>query len=252
MLILGIDTCTSRSSVALGTERGVLASAASARPTAHGGFLAPAIEFCLREAGVAIDDVHGVAVTLGPGLFTGMRVGVATVQSLAHARGLPVLGLPSLDLLAFRVRHAGAPVCAVLDARRKELFWGFYRVVPGGVLRAGEFRVGPAEKLAGELEAQGRGVLCVGEGAIAHHALLEASGADVSLSPALAHPDAESLVELAMPRFLREETQRPEDLRPVYLRKADARIGWQQRGVLAGGTVGAPTQTPAGDGGAAG
>lgn len=240
MLILGIDTCTSRSSVALGTADGVLASAALSRATGHGSFLVPAIEFCLAQAGVGVGDLHGVAVTLGPGLFTGMRVGIATAQGLAHARQLPVLGLASLDLMAFRVRHARRPVCAVLDAKRKELFWGMYRVVPGGVQRAGEFRVGPAEKLAGELEAQGEAALCVGDGAIAHRALLEAAGGEVDASPALAYPDADSLVELALPRFIREETQRAEDLKPIYLRGADARIGWQQRGVLAGGKSGSP------------
>lgn len=240
MLILGIDTCTARTSVALGTADGVLAAAALARPHTHGSFVIPAVEFCLAQAGVGAGDLHGVAVTLGPGLFTGMRVGIATAQALAHARGLPVVGMASLDLLAFGVRHAHRPVCAVLDAKRKELFWGFYRVTPGGVQRAGEFRVGPADKLAGELEAQGEAALCVGDGAIAHRALLEAAGAEVSTSPVLAYPDAACLVELAVPRFLREETQRAEELRPVYLRGADARIGWQQRGVLAGGKGGAP------------
>ncbi|HWH33496.1 MAG TPA: tRNA (adenosine(37)-N6)-threonylcarbamoyltransferase complex dimerization subunit type 1 TsaB [Egibacteraceae bacterium] len=247
MLILGIDTCTGRTSVALGSGDGVLASASLARPTAHGGFLAPAIEFCLRQAGAGVGDLHGVAVTLGPGLFTGMRVGIATAQALAHARRLPVVGLASLDLLAFRVRHARRPVCAVLDAKRKELFWAFYRPVPGGVQREGEFRVGPAEKLAAELEASGQDTLCVGDGAVAHRSLLESAGADVDPSPALASPHAESLVELAVPRFLREETQRAEELRPVYLRQADARIGWRERGVLSGGMAG-----PSGGGPAAG
>jgi tRNA threonylcarbamoyladenosine biosynthesis protein TsaB len=244
VLVLGIDTCTARSSVALATQDGVLASASLGRPTGHGGFLAPAVDFCLGQARVSIGDVAGVAVSVGPGLFTGMRVGIATAQSIAHARRLPVVGLASLDLLAFRVRHVRRPICAVLDAKRRELFWAFYRSAPGGVQRVGEFRVGPAEKLAGELEAEREDVLCVGDGAIAQRALLESAGAEVSSSPSLAHPDAESLVELALPRFMREETQRPEDLRPVYLRKADARIGWQQRGVLAGGK---PPAAPQGE-----
>lgn len=240
MLILGIDTCTPRSSVALGTHEGVVASAALRQATGHGGFLTPAIAFCLDQAGAQVGDLTGIAVTLGPGLFTGMRVGIATAQSLAHALRLPVVGLASLDVLAFGVRHGRRPVCAVLDAKRKELFWASYQPVPGGVQRVGEFRVGPAEKLAGELEAGREDVLCVGDGAIAHRLLLSGAGAEVCESLGQAYPDAGGLVELATPRFVREDTQRPEDLRPVYLRKADAKIGWQQRGVLAGGTIAAP------------
>jgi tRNA threonylcarbamoyladenosine biosynthesis protein TsaB len=234
VLVLGLETSSVQSSICLANERGLVASAALGRSQAHGEFLAPAIEFCLRSAGLGIGSVNGVAVSLGPGLFTGMRVGIATAQALAHARRLPVVGLASLDLLAFSVRHAARMVCSVLDARRKELFWAFYRCVPGGVQRVTEFRVGPPEKLAAELEAAGEDALCVGDGALAHRALLEAAGADVG-SVAMAYPTATSLVELALPRFLREDTQRPEDLRPVYIRRPDAQINWQHRGALYGG-----------------
>jgi tRNA threonylcarbamoyladenosine biosynthesis protein TsaB len=234
VLILGIDTSTAQSSVCLGSEHGVVASATLARGQAHGEFLAPAIAFCLEQSGLAMRDVNGVAVSLGPGLFTGLRVGIATAQTLAHARRLPVVGLASLDLLAFPVRHVRRLICSVLDARRGELFWSFYRAAPGGVQRLAEFRVGPPDKLAGEIEALPEEVLAIGDGAIAHRTLLESVGAGVG-TQSTAHPSAQSLVELALPRFLREDTQRPEDLAPVYIRKADAKIGWKNRGALLGG-----------------
>lgn len=234
MLVLGIETSTPRSSVCLASEQGLLAAAALGRANAHGEFLAPAIGFCLRQARLPIDAVSGVAVSLGPGLFTGMRVGIATAQTIAHSRMLPVVGLASLDLLAFPVRHVRRLVCAALDARRGELFWAFYRPAPGGLQRVTEFRVGPPEKLAGEIEATPDDVLCVGDGAAANSALLESTGAEVG-SHSMAYPMAHALVELALPRFVREETQRPEDLHPIYIRKADARISWRNRGALLGG-----------------
>ena len=238
MLVLGIETCTPQSSVCLATEQGLVAGCALGRGNAHGGFLAPAIEFCLHHAQLDISSVSGIAVSLGPGLFTGMRVGIATAQMLAHARRLPVVGLNSLDLLAFPVRHVSRLVCSVIDARRGELFWAFYRSAPGGVQRVTEFRVGPPEKLAGEIEAVPDDVLCVGDGAIAQRALLESTGAEVG-STTMASPTAHALVELALPRFIREETQRPDDLRPIYIRKADAKINWQNRGALHGGKTAA-------------
>ncbi|MDQ3537741.1 MAG: tRNA (adenosine(37)-N6)-threonylcarbamoyltransferase complex dimerization subunit type 1 TsaB [Actinomycetota bacterium] len=234
MLILGIETSTPQTSVCLGTEQGLLASTALGRGNAHSEFLTPAVEFCLQQGRVDVAAISGVAVSLGPGLFTGMRVGIATAQTLAHARRLPVVGMASLDLLAFGAYHVRKLVCSVLDARRGELFWSFYRPSPGGLQRVTGFRVGPAAKLAGEIEALADDVLTVGDGACANRSLLESTGAEVA-SNALAYPSAHALVELALPRFLREETQRAEDLRPTYVRKADARISWQNRGALLGG-----------------
>lgn len=234
MLVLGIETCTPHTSVCLATEKGVLAACELGRGNAHGEFVAPAIEFCLEQAQLPISAVSGIAVSLGPGLFTGMRVGIASAQMLAHARRLPVVGLNSLDLLAFPVRHSRRLICSALDAKRGELFWAFYRAAPGGVQRVSEFRVGPPEKLAGEIEAVPDDVLCVGDGALAYRHLLESTQAEVG-SASMAYPNAHALVELALPRFIREETQRPEDLRPIYIRKADAKINWQHRGALHGG-----------------
>ena len=241
MLVLGIETCTPQTSVCLATEQGLVAGCALGRGNAHGEFLAPAIAFCLEHAQLPMSSVSGVAVSLGPGLFTGMRVGIATAQMLAHARRLPVVGLNSLDLLAFPVRHVRRLICSVLDAKRGELFWAFYRSAPGGVQRVSDFRVGPPEKLAGEIEAVPDDVVCIGDGALAHRALLESTGAEIG-SASMAAPTAHALVELALPRFIREETQRPEDLRPVYIRKADAKINWQNRGALHGGKAAAGGQ----------
>jgi tRNA threonylcarbamoyladenosine biosynthesis protein TsaB len=247
VLVLGLETSTPQSSVCLATERGLVASATLARGQAHGEFLAPAIAFCLERAGLAMRDVSGVAVSVGPGLYTGMRVGLATAQTLAHARRLPVVGLASLDLLAFGVRHIRRLICAVIDARRGELFWAFYRPAPGGVQRITDFRLGPASRLAGEIEANPEDVLAAGDGALANRALLESARAEVA-SPLFAHPAAAALCELALPRFIREDTQRPEDLRPIYLRRADARIGWKQRGALRGGKAAATAEAAGGAG----
>lgn len=235
MLLLGVETSTSGASVALADERRVVACAQLDRPGAHGRFVAPATDFCLRHAGMAAAELTGVAVSLGPGRFTGMRVGIATAQALAHSRALPVVGLASLDLIAFTARHSQRLVCAVIDARRGELAWAFYQPATGGSRRRSDFRLGTPERLAGDIDAERQAVLAVGDGAIAHGALLTAAGAEVG-DEAAAAPSATALVSLARDRFQREETQRPEDLTPIYLRRPDARIAWSGRGALFGGT----------------
>lgn len=246
MLLLGLETSTVRSSVAVVEDDHVRASASLGVPRRHGEFLAPAVAFCLEQAGVEADRLAGVAVGTGPGLFTGLRVGIATAQSLAYALHLPVVGMSGLDVLAFGCRYTTRPICAVIDARRGELFWAFYRSAPGGVQRQGELTIGRVETLAAEIEAQGEDVLVLGDGALRHRGALEATGAQVA-GPDLAWPDAADLAALALPRFEREETIRPDALRPIYLRQADVQIGWEQRGRIRGGV--APKDTPHAGGG---
>ncbi len=236
MLLLGVETSTSRSSIALVAPDRVVASASLGVARRHGEFLGPAIRFCLEQAGVTAERITGLAVGVGPGLFTGLRVGIATAQTFAAARQLPVVGLSGLDVLAFQARYTNRTICAAIDARRGELFWAFYRSSPGGVQRQSELTLGRVDQLLAEIQADGDDCLVVGDGALTERERLLESGAQLA-GPDLAWPDAADLAELALPRFVREETQRPEDLRPVYLRQADARIGWEERGRLSGGST---------------
>ncbi|MFT5222657.1 MAG: tRNA threonylcarbamoyladenosine biosynthesis protein TsaB [Glaciecola sp.] len=236
MLLLAIESSTRRSSVALVDDQRVVASSSLSRPMRHGEFLAPAIDFCLSQADAAASDITGVVAGLGPGLFTGLRVGLATAQAFAGARNLPVVGINGLDVLAFGARTSRRTIVATIDARRKEVFWAIYRSTPGGVERHGELRVSSADTLSAEVEALGEDVLYVGEGAMDHRETLRAENVDFA-GPEDAYPVAANIGLLAVPRFQREETHRPEDLQPIYLRGADAKIGWQTRGKLAGGVA---------------
>ena len=83
----------------------------------------------------------GVCVGQGPGLFTGLRVGIQSAKSLAQVLGVPILGLSSLDAVAFAVRHTSRAIAAVIDARRGEVFWSLYEPVPGGVMKTREHEV---------------------------------------------------------------------------------------------------------------
>jgi tRNA threonylcarbamoyladenosine biosynthesis protein TsaB len=141
-----------------------------------------------------------------------------------------VLGFASLDLVAHAYRHARRLICATIDARRKELFSALYRPLPGGVARATDFRVGSAAALAAELEAMSEEVLLVGNGALVYRRELEQAGRHVEVAVGGgAFPSAASLVELAVPRFEREEFDRVYDLQPYYVRKSDAEIAWDKR-----------------------
>jgi tRNA threonylcarbamoyladenosine biosynthesis protein TsaB len=229
VIVLGIDTSTNATSIALGGDRGPLADARFAGPRRQDQ-LAPAIERLLDWCDLPLSNVGGIAVGLGPGLYTGLRVGIQLGKTLAQVLHLPIVGIGSLDVLAYGVRTTRRRIGAVLDARRGEVFFGFYRSVPGGVMREGGYRVERPAALAAELLAGGEDVLLVGNGAILYRQELEEPGARVAFAPAaLATPWASALVEIAAPRFIREETDRLTDVVPLYLRKTDAEIAWDQR-----------------------
>jgi tRNA threonylcarbamoyladenosine biosynthesis protein TsaB len=189
----------------------------------------PALEQLLRWTSVELGHVGGFAVGIGPGLFTGLRVGVATAKTLAQVTSSPIVGLVSLDVLAFSVRYTHKRIAAVIDGRRGEVFSAVYRPVPGGVMRETDYQVQRPERLAADLEAFPDDVLAVGDGAILYREVLEGVGGVEFASHVAAHPDAAALVELAVPRFLREEHDRLFDVVPFYLRKSDAEIAWDQR-----------------------
>ena len=230
MIVLGIETSTPQTTVAIGSERGTIASTLLSAGRSNHEVVVPAVEHILRWSGTSISQVGGIAVGIGPGLFTGLRVGVQTAKSLAQVLQVPIVGLASLDVLAFAVRYTNRTIGSVVDARRGEVFFCFYRPVHGGVTRAGEFRVGSPSHLAAELEAARDEVLLVGDGAVRYRRELEGAGGHVELaSPALGYPHAEEVVELSIPRFHREEFDRVADVVPLYLRKSDAEIAWDRR-----------------------
>ncbi len=227
MLILGIETATEQVGVAIGGHEGVIATFEVARGRRHAEILTPAIEFVCRQSDIDVDEIGCIAVDVGPGLFTGMRVGLATAKALALALRIPVIGISSLDLLAFPCRHTDRVVVPVIDARKAEVFWAMYRQVPGGVQQVSAPTVGPVDDLVADLLARSQDVLCVGDGAERYRDdIMEGYRCEIS---APVHPSAAALVQLAHAKALREEWVRPDEIEPVYLRAPDAQINWATR-----------------------
>jgi tRNA threonylcarbamoyladenosine biosynthesis protein TsaB len=229
VLILGIDTATPQVSVAIGGHEGVLASTQSTRSRQHAEILAPSIEFVCHQARIDLSDVSVVAVDLGPGLFTGLRVGIAAAKAMAHALRVPMIGVTSLDLVAFPVRFSPRLISPVIDARRSEVFYAFYRQVPGGMQRLSGHRVGSPDDLASEILACGEECILVGDGARRYHDIFDGLARVEIVDEGLAFPSASSLVQLAHAQALREQFVKPWELAPLYLRKPDAEVNWTTR-----------------------
>jgi tRNA threonylcarbamoyladenosine biosynthesis protein TsaB len=228
VLVLGIETSTPQASVAIGSEQGIVASVLIGRGATYNEFLLPSVRFCLDQARLGYRNIGGVAVSLGPGLFTGMRVGVATAKGLAQALSVPIVGMASLDLLAYEVRYSSKAICAVLDARRSEVFYAFYKSSPGGIQRLTRYHVERPEQLAVRIAANPEDVLLVGNGALLYREVFRDLGPGTEIgSMSHSFPDASSLVELGLARMFREDFDSVFHLTPLYLRRSAKAIQWE-------------------------
>lgn len=229
MLILGIETSSTQISAALGGHEGTRAAFQVNRGQRHAELLVPMIRQVCEAAEVELSELGALAVGVGPGLFTGLRVGVATAKAMAMALRVPMIGVSSLDLVAFPARFTGCTIVAVMDARRGEVFSALYRPTPGGLQRLVEPQVSSPRDLASELQAHPEACLMVGDGALRYAEHFEGLRHLEVADANLAHPSARALVALAHAKALREEFVSPDEIRPTYLRKPDAEANWPQR-----------------------
>ena len=229
MLVLGIETSTAQASVTIGSEQGIVGSCTISRGATPGEFLLPAVEFLMQQSGLSYRNLQAVAVGLGPGLFTGLRVGVATAKSLAQALSVPIIGVSSLDLLAYEGRYSNKVICPVLDAKRREVFYAFYRHAHGGVARMSDYAVGSPSHLVNDIEAAAADFLLIGNGAMLYRDRLQDAHRVEFGTMANALPRSSSLVELALPRLFREDYDRLFGIEPHYMRRSDAEINWERR-----------------------
>jgi tRNA threonylcarbamoyl adenosine modification protein YeaZ len=209
VLVVVVDTSTPAVTAAVARVTGgaveVLAQRRTVDARAHGELLAPSVAAMLSQARVAVGELGAVVAGLGPGPFTGLRVGLVTAAALGQALAIPTYGVCSLDGLG---ALTSGPVLAATDARRKEIYWAVYA---DGVRVQGP-AVGRAAEVATHLPA---GVVAVGDGARLY---ADALGVPVRDEPR--YPDAGALAALAADRV--RSAAPGETLVPLYLRRPDA------------------------------
>lgn len=230
MRLLAVETATVEVGAAIAVD-GEVRAVVTVRPgRRHAETLHPAVAAACQLAGVGLDQLDAVAVDAGPGLFTGLRVGLAAAKAFAFACAVPLVACTSTDVLHHATRHVGGPVAAVVDMRRGELAVALrQRGSPPE-----EPRLCTPEELAGELAALAGPVLAVGDGARRYASLLAAPAAAdgpplVIGGDELGAPPVASLALLAAERLAAGAAADPMAVEPVYLRPVDARINWTTR-----------------------
>jgi tRNA threonylcarbamoyladenosine biosynthesis protein TsaB len=231
--IVAIETATETVGVAVRTAEGVEAEFALTGRRRHVESLTPALEHLLSQVGLGVGDIGTVAVDIGPGLFTGLRVGVSAAKGLAQALGIGVVGVSSLDVLveaAQRTGHEGL-VLAMVDARRGEVFATLREVGRAGlgpeVMATGLFA---PEALAAELSGLGgRAVLAVGDGAARYTDVFGAVAGVTPIGDSLLYPPPLVLLTVASVRLGQGEPPvDPAHVVPLYMRDADAISNFKQ------------------------
>jgi tRNA threonylcarbamoyladenosine biosynthesis protein TsaB len=222
MTVLGIDTATSRGSVALARRGQLLASQTLVEHGAHARDLLPEIDRLLERCGVRPPDLLGIAVTVGPGSFTGVRVGLATAKGLAYSLGIGLHGMSTLEALALMAIAdrdvAPSRLCAALEAGRGEVYAAVFRVENGRPIReTADLSYRPADLLS----VLTSGTVLVGDGS---DSLQRASrGAGLVIEVVDRSSPLAGAVALEGGRTLRPGTPyRPGEPRPNYVRPSDA------------------------------
>lgn len=234
MIVLAIDTSTDAVSVAVNNSKQLLASAHVASDRRHAELLAPMILNVCKQAEISIREVDVIAVDIGPGLFTGMRVGIASAKTIAQVLDVPIIGVSSLDILARSISTTDRVVLATIDARRGELYWAMYRNDVGTSLEVKPPRVGTTSDCIVDILDRGQETLIVGNGALRYRQqlgeMLETTGLSIEwASEQLAQPSATVLALIAAELALLEQWQTATEVQALYLRAPDAEINWLTR-----------------------
>lgn len=210
MLLLALDTATPAVTVALHDGERVLASSSQVDARRHGELLLPAVDRLLADAGLTLKAVTAIVVGVGPGPYTGLRVGLMTAETFGFALGVPVYGLSTLDGLAYAsgLGRDEGPFVVATDARRKEVYWARYADLRTPLTE-------PAVDRPAEIADQVAGLPAVGAGALLYpETFPDARGPE--------HVPAQALAALAAERLAAgEELPAP---RPLYLRRPDAQV----------------------------
>ncbi len=252
MLVLGLDTSSLVCTVAVSRDGVVIAEHLQNTEKTHSQVLVPMIDRVLREAGIDQGDLNAVAVGQGPGSFTGLRIGMGTAKGLSYGLGIPLVPVPTLDVVAANALGFHGLICPVFDARRKEFYTCSYRgQLEAGAVLPGEVpqRVAPyqacsleelVEALLPQVEDTREPVLVLGNGADKCFTELQARFQErVVRAPRILDLPRGGWVALKAEAMLRATggsgpDYSPLAAAPMYLRRSEAEIRWE-RGHREGG-----------------
>jgi tRNA threonylcarbamoyladenosine biosynthesis protein TsaB len=227
--ILAADTAAESCSVAVVDGKATLAEITIVRNQTHSRHLMGLIEQTLALAGIDLQDLDGFAVSKGPGSFTGLRIGLSTIKGLAVARARPLAGISTLEALAWQCGPVPHLICAMMDARRGEVYFSLFRHRDGSPVSLQDERALAPAAVAESIRPP---CVFIGSGAVLHRDdLLDRLGDGAIFPPAHFHLlRAATIARLAHRRLEAGDADDTVALAPVYIRKSDAELNARRRG----------------------
>ena len=223
MMILGIESSAGPASCALYDGDAVIAEAFANNGLTHSKTLMPMIENTMALAGVSIGDVDLIAVSAGPGSFTGLRIGVSIAKGLAWAGDIRCAGVSTLEAMACGISFLDSSVCSVMDARRKQVYNAMFDIVGGRTARITDDRAISLEELSDEIEKSEKKYILVGDGTELCYNYLKNRGIAVEKAPPeMVFQRARGVVMLGAQAYKDGKTVSASELRPVYIRLPQA------------------------------
>ncbi|MXY98034.1 MAG: tRNA (adenosine(37)-N6)-threonylcarbamoyltransferase complex dimerization subunit type 1 TsaB [Gemmatimonadetes bacterium] len=220
MIVVGLETSSTIAGIAVIRDRQMMAEASQELGGVHAEKLPGMLERILADLDVQWSEVEGFAISIGPGSYTGLRVGLSLVKGLAYVTKRPVAAVPTLDAIAFQVPCCRYPVHVLTDARRGQVYEARYDTSGGWPERQSDFRVGPLEDVLASIEDK---VILVGSGVDAYRPdIVAILGEQACFPPAgTGRLSASSTAYLGLDRLKRGEQSDLNALEPLYLRKTD-------------------------------
>ena len=230
MPILALETSTLVSSVALGTVDTLLGEITLQTKKTHSELLMPHIDKLLRMAGIKKTELKAVAVSIGPGSFTGLRIGLATAKTLAYALQIPIVGVPSLAALAYGCSVPGVILAPMLDAQKGNVYQAVFQWQNGELQELRATRVVDIQEALEDLTQYDLPVLVMGEAAVLHSEKIQKIGKNLELAkPHLIIQRAASVVGLGHTLLKQGNVEDVMTLEPVYIRRSEAEVLWERR-----------------------
>lgn len=224
MKVLAIDTSSLVASAAIMDEQKLVAEYIINHRKTHSEQLMPIIEELLESCQIGIEEIDAIAVSSGPGSFTGLRIGAATAKGLAHAHDKMLVGVPTLDGLAFNLPYCQGIICPIMDARRNQVYTALYKWEQGNFYKLKPHMAVALSALLEELKTEEEMVMFLGDGVPVHREVIEKTlGERARFAPRNADRQrASSIAELAMQALKRGEGGSGKEFVPFYLRKSQA------------------------------
>lgn len=223
MKILALDTSSASGSIAVLSGQKLLAEVTIGNVGKHSDWLMPSIDSLLKDLNISINEIDIFAVDIGPGSFTGLRIGISTIKGLAWPLGKKIVGVSTLEALALNLRASGVTVCPILDARKNEVYTALYRYDLDKIETVmGDSAVKP-EAIIEEVNRLEAPVIFLGDGLKAYLERIKTEVKKVLIAPELLwHLRASNIGLRALERL--DTAKDASELTPVYLRKSEAEL----------------------------